>query len=226
MSEAHNGSVRSLCIVCGIAVLGAAFVAGAAAQVPIEGSGSLDIAVIQHTAHSPCASAAARIPVTEGPLFLATGGIGYDDCLGGTWTMACTETGLVYECDIAGIPEWYEWGRWAEVIVHVECVLPVTEPLVLRAERAFDSGPVVMEGRHDVVLTAPDGTESRLFADDSATLQAARTLEAGQWRIAIDVYITLADRNLMQYAGSVVVDWAAGVPAEERSWGEVKAVYR
>ncbi len=200
--------------------------ATAAAQAPTEGSASLDIWMIQHSSHSPCGGVTARFPTSEGPTFQANGGVTAGDCLDGTWSLGCSEAGLVFACDLAGVPEWYEWGRWTQVLVEVACVLPVAEPTTLSATRAFDSGPVTLEGTHDVVLTAPDGTESRLFEADPAAVEAVRTLGPGEWRIAIDVAITLADRNLMQYSGAVTVDWQAAVGDGELSWGAIKALYR
>ncbi len=115
---------------------------------------------------------------------------------------------------------------WAEVVARIECVLPVAQATQLSAARAWDSGPVALEGRHDVVLTAPDGAVRSLFDGDPATATASRILTPGDWRVAIDVYVTLSDQNLMQYSGAVLVDWGASVAAESGTWGMVKARYR
>ncbi len=227
MSAPCPDRFRRAVIAWGIPACVALLAAVATAAVPLEGSGSLDISMIEHTSHSPCATASARIPTSAGPTFLATGGIDYGYCLDGTWSIACTASGLVYECSVAGVPDWYEWGRWAQVIVRVECVLPVTETTTLTAARSFTSGPVVvLAGVHDVLLTTPDGIESSLFAGDPDAATATRSLEPGEWRVAIDVDITLSDRNLMEYTGSLVVDWDAAVPNRRTSWGAAKMIYR
>ena len=198
------------------------------AQVPVSSEAHLEIWSIQHSAHSPCSGSSYNRGPTEDPFFVVSGGpqLPEGDCLDLTWTVACTDGAMLYICQLAGVPEWYQWGRYVDARCDLTCRLEVTTPLLLTATRSADSGPVAMTGHHDVLLTPPGGDEFSIFGADSTAAVATHLLEPGTWTVAIDAAAILADRNLMEYSALVRASWNATVEVDERSWGGIKALYR
>ena len=223
MSALYRVLVR-FATICALAALSAAAVAAAA--VPIEATGDLEVWAIQHSSHSPCDGRSWHHTVAEGPLFVESGGIAPESCLDATWLLVSGETGLVYDCSLVGVPEWYEWGRYCWVGAQVANVLAVDAPTILTATRAVESGVVALTGHHDVVLTSPDGIVTSLFAADSTATTATAVLTPGTWRVAIDVQAELSHRNYMTYTGSVLVEWNGPVATERPTWGGLKSLYR
>ena len=196
------------------------------AQTPVETTANVSIWAIEHNSHSPCGGATFTHTAADEPVFVATGGPQWEGCLDVTWELACTESGLAAACTLAGVPDWYQWGRYTWVGMDLACTLAVVTPTEVTASRAFDSGAVHLEGIHDVLLTAPDGSVTSLFGSDPTAASGTRLLEPGTWQIAIAVQAILTDQNLMEYTGALQVDWNTPVRESGAAWGSVKSLYR